>query len=357
MFKIIDVYIGKTISTSILLVLITFIGLSSIIKYVEQLKKVGEGNYDLLQALLFVILSIPRDLEMFFPMAVMLGSLIGLGVLAENSELVVMQAAGFSKLNIGVSVLKTAVPLMFIMTIFSQWGVPQAQKMARDLRAIAISGGNLILLRTAVWARDSNDFIFMGKVEFNKIHNLKIWKFDDKKHLTLVISSKEANFISNDDTWEMKDAQITDMRNGSNISKKILPIYHWNTPLSPDKLAVVTMKPEELSFSGLYHYITYLENSEQDSSHYRLALWRKGSQPFTIAVMMLMAFSFIFGPLRSVTMGTKMLFGIIAGFIFYISGEFLSPFSLVYSIPPVFAAIAPNVMFLLVAIILLKKNI
>ncbi|MGC9459734.1 LptF/LptG family permease, partial [Vibrio genomosp. F10] len=117
MFKILDLYIGKTIIATTSLVLTTFVGLSAIIKYVEQLRKVGNGTYDLLQALLFVVLSIPRDIEMFFPMAALLGALIGLGMLASSSELVVMQASGFSKLNIGVSVLKTAIPLMIIVTL------------------------------------------------------------------------------------------------------------------------------------------------------------------------------------------------------------------------------------------------
>ncbi|QAV05674.1 Permease [Vibrio cholerae] len=122
MFKILDWYIGRTIVATTALVLVTFVGLSGIIKYVEQLRKVGEGSYDLLQALLFVVLSIPRDVEMFFPMAALLGALIGLGALASSSELVVMQAAGFSKLDIGLSVLKTAIPLMIIVTLLGEWG-------------------------------------------------------------------------------------------------------------------------------------------------------------------------------------------------------------------------------------------
>lgn len=51
MFKILDLYIGKTIIATTSLVLATFVGLSAIIKYVEQLRKVGEGSYDLIQAL------------------------------------------------------------------------------------------------------------------------------------------------------------------------------------------------------------------------------------------------------------------------------------------------------------------
>ena len=150
MFKILDWYIGRTIIATSALCLITLVGLSSIIKYVEQLRQVGKGTYDLMGALYFVLLSMPRDIEMFFPMAALLGALIGLGMLAASSELVVMQAAGYSKLDIGVSVLKTAIPLMLIVMVLGQWGAPQAQKMARDLRAFQKSGGNIEIGRAHV---------------------------------------------------------------------------------------------------------------------------------------------------------------------------------------------------------------
>lgn len=356
MFKILDLYVGRTIVATTSLVLATFVGLSGIIKYVEQLRKVGEGSYDLLQALLFVVLSIPRDIEMFFPMAALLGALIGLGMLASSSELVVMQAAGFSKLNIGMSVLKTAVPLMIIVTLLGQWGAPQAQKMARDLRAFSLSGGSIVSVRSGVWARDVNDFIFIGKIDGNKLYGLNMWRFDNNKSLQNILFAEEVDY-DKDNQWVMKNVQITDMRDDVLITKQTLPEYRWTTSLAPDKLAVVTVKPEELSLSGLYDYVSYLKTSEQDASRYDLALWRKITQPFSIAVMMLMALSFIFGPLRSVTMGARILSGVIAGFTFYISSEFFGPLSLVYGIPPVFGAVAPSLVFLSVAVMLLRRKL
>jgi len=355
-FKILDLYIGRTIIATSSLVLATFVGLSAIIKYVEQLRKVGEGSYDLLQALLFVLLSIPRDIEMFFPMAALLGALIGLGMLASSSELVVMQAAGFSKLDIGLSVLKTAIPLMIMVTLLGQWGAPQAQKAARDLRAFATSGGAIMSVRTGVWARDANDFIFIGKVEDDKIYGMNMWRYDDDKRLESVVYAAEVEYVS-DNTWMMNDVQLTEMVDEVEISKQSLAEYSWTTSLAPDKLAVVTVKPEELSLGGLYDYVTYLKASEQDPSRYELAFWRKVTQPFSIAVMMLMALSFIFGPLRSVTMGARILSGVIAGFTFYISSEFFGPLSLVYNIPPVFGAVMPSIVFLTVALMLLRRKL
>jgi len=355
-FKIFDLYIGRTIIATSSIVLITFVGLSGIIKYVEQLRKVGQGSYDLIKALLFVVLSIPRDVEMFFPMAALLGALIGLGMLAASSELVVMQAAGFSKLKIGGSVLKTAVPLMIMVTLLGEWGAPQAQKWARDLRAVSMSGGSLLSVRTGVWARDANDFIFIGKVNNDRIYALNMWRFDDNKKLKEVIFAKKAVYQGHN-TWLLQNVHLTHMKSDIEIKKDHLPSYRWKTSLAPDKLAVVTVKPEELSLTGLYSYVHYLKASEQDSSRYELAFWRKVTQPFSIAVMMLMALSFIFGPLRSVTMGARILSGVVAGFTFYISSEFFGPMSLVYGFPPIIGALAPSVVFLSVAVMLLRRKL
>ena len=44
-------------------------------------------------------MSIPKDIQIFFPMAALLGALMGLGALATRSELVVMQASGYSRLR------------------------------------------------------------------------------------------------------------------------------------------------------------------------------------------------------------------------------------------------------------------
>jgi lipopolysaccharide export system permease protein len=356
MFKILDLYIGRTIIATSSIVLVTLVGLSGIIKYVDQLRKVGRGSYDLLQALYFVLLSVPRDIEMFFPMAALLGALIGLGMLAASSELTVMQAAGFSKLDIGMSVLKTAVPMMLIVMALGQWGAPEAQKMARELRAFAISGGSIVSVRSGVWARDANDFIFIAQAEDENLTGVNIWRFDEQKKLNKVIFAAKANYVS-DNVWRMEDVQITEMQDNVELSKQKLDSFEWSTSLAPDKLAVVTVKPEELALSGLYDYVNYLKESEQDASRYELAFWRKLSQPLSVAVMMLMALSFVFGPLRSVTMGARILSGVIAGFSFYISSEFFGPLSLVYRVPPFWGAIAPSLVFLTVAIMLLRRKL
>ncbi len=123
-FGVLDRYIGKTIFTTIMMTLFMLVSLSGIIKFVDQLKKAGQGNYDALGAGMYTLLSVPKDIQIFFPMAALLGALLGLGMLAQRSELVVMQASGFTRMQVALSVMKTAIPLV-LLTMRSANGSPR----------------------------------------------------------------------------------------------------------------------------------------------------------------------------------------------------------------------------------------
>lgn len=68
-FGVLDRYIGKTIFTTIMMTLFMLVSLSGIIKFVDQLKKAGQGSYDALGAGMYTLLSVPKDVQIFFPMA------------------------------------------------------------------------------------------------------------------------------------------------------------------------------------------------------------------------------------------------------------------------------------------------
>lgn len=126
--KILDLYIARVLLSTSALCLLVLTGLSGIIKWVDQLRLVGRGTYSMMDAGIYVLFLVPRDIEMFFPMAVLLGALIGMGMLASNSELVVMQASGMSRLQITMSAMKTAVPLMLLVMVLGEWGAPIAEQ-------------------------------------------------------------------------------------------------------------------------------------------------------------------------------------------------------------------------------------
>ncbi|WP_254521027.1 LptF/LptG family permease, partial [Salmonella enterica] len=72
------------------------------------------------------------------------GALLGLGMLAQRSELVVMQASGFTRMQLALSVMKTAIPLVLLTIAIGEWVAPQGEQMASNYRAQAMYVGSLL---------------------------------------------------------------------------------------------------------------------------------------------------------------------------------------------------------------------
>ncbi|MFS2224361.1 LPS export ABC transporter permease LptG [Pantoea sp. B65] len=357
MFGVLDRYIGKTIFNTIMMTLFMLVSLSGIIKFVDQLRKTGEGAYTALGAGIFTLLSVPKDIEIFFPMAALLGALLGLGTLAQRSELVVMQASGFTRLQIALSVMKTAIPLVILTMVIGEFVAPNGEQMARNYRAQQLVGGSLLSTQNGLWAKDGNNFIFIQRIkDDNELGGISIYKFNDQRRLQSVRYAASATYDAEKKAWKLSQVDESNLTNPLQVTGSQTVSGEWKTNLTPDKLGVVALDPDALSISGLYNYSKYLKQSGQEAGRYQLNMWSKIFQPLSVAVMMLMALSFIFGPLRSVSMGVRVVTGISFGFVFYVLDQIFGPLSLVYSMPPFLGAVLPSAAFLAVSIYMLLKR-
>ncbi|AWX14367.1 lipopolysaccharide ABC transporter permease LptG [Mergibacter septicus] len=354
MFKVLDRYIGKTIVIAIFFTLLLLAGLSTTIRFVEQFRSIGRGTYDIWQAIAYTLFSIPKDIEIMFPMAALIGALIGLGSLASGSELISMQAAGFSRLRIGLAVMKTSIPLIILMMIAGEWLVPHSEQTAKEIRYKAIRGTSLLSVQNGVWAKDGNNFIYIQKVtDKDKLQNIYVYQFNQKRQLITQLHADSAEY-RNKQWWFSQMSQST--INKDHIETNNYFNFPWKTNLTPDKLGIVATEPSTLSITGLANYISFLQETGQDARRFQLNFWRKIFEPLSVGVMMLLALSFIFGPLRSVTMGARIVTGICFGFIFYITNEIFGPLSLVYNLPPLLGALLPSVLFLTITLWLFRHK-
>lgn len=354
MLRLLDLYIARTLLGTVTVTLSVLVGLSALIKFVEQLRRVGQGDYDMTIAALYVLLSLPRDIEQFLPMATLLGGLIGMGLLAQNSELVVMQASGLSRWNIINSAMKSLIILIVAVMMLGEWVTPRSEAKAKELRTQALSGGSLILSDELFWAKDGSDFVSIGEVlTEDTLRDITVYQFNPELELTNVLKADTALF--KDQSWELQNVSLLSFF-PTKIDKTQAKTLTWNSTLTPDKLSIVAIKPEALSIQGLIGYVKYLNSSDQDSARYELAFWRKISQPITVAVMLLMALSFIFGPLRSVTMGARTIMGVMVGFSFFIANQVFGQVSLVFQLPAFIGALLPSIVFAGIAMLLLRRQ-
>ena len=353
MFSILDRYIGKTILSTIGISLFLLISLSGIIRFIDQLRKI-KGDYDAFSIGLYTALMTPKDLETFLPMAVLLGALIGLGLLASRSELIVMETSGFSRFKIAKAVMKTAIPLVIVTMAIGEWVAPKSEQTARNMRSEKLYGNSLMAEQGGLWAKDGNNYIFIGHInDDNSISNITIYETDNNKLLSIT-HAEYGSFNSN--KWTLSQVEKNDLTDPIKVTGSNMLTMDWKTNIAPDKLSIVAFDPDSLSATGLYKYSQYLKSSGQDTKYYDLLFWKKIIKPISVAVMMLLALSFIFGPLRSVSMGVRVIIGISFGFLFYIADNLFAQISIVIGIYPIIGSLLTSFVFLMISYVLFRRQ-
>jgi lipopolysaccharide export system permease protein len=288
----------------------------------------------------------------YLPFATLIGCLAGLGILANSSELVIMRAAGVSVRRICWMVLKPVLWFIALGILLAEFVTPYTDQVAENRRALAMER-RAPQHEQGLWNREGDEFMHFNAVLPNGVlFGITRYRFDDQQQLQEASFSRQA--IYHGGYWQEEDISTTHFE-ADGLRSEYQLLRRWNTPLTPALLNIVVLPPDSLSIRSLFYYVNYLNVQNLDSADYSLAFWQKVLQPLATASLVLIAISFIFGPLRSVTMGQRIFTGVVFGIVFRLTQELLGPSSLVFGFQPFIAVIIPIALCFGLGVLLLRR--
>jgi len=347
--KILSRYVSRIVFFSILAVLLVVLAVDVIAAIIEEASDI-KMDYGFVDALAYVATTLPRRIYENIPLSALIGCLVGLGLLASNTELVVMRSAGVSLLRIIGFVLRPVMLFIVVAVLLGEYAVPYTDQLAEGRRAILLGKQDL---SRGFWNKENNEFIHVSVVFPNgDLFGVSRYQFDDNAELESASFAASANFIERG--WVEKEGVVTYFGDG-HTSAETFEQRQWHSKMSPQLLRLVSMEPESLSVSELYDYANYLQQQGQSAGIHWLAFWNKALQPLTTLSLVLIAVSFIFGPLRESTTGLRIFAGVVTGIIFSTSQDLLGPASLVYGFSAFWAVLAPIAVSICIGLMLLRR--
>jgi len=352
---ILDRYLGFIILQYTLTTMLVLLGLFTFIIFLDQLSDLGQGNYDLLEAITYVILVIPRTIYELFPMAALLGTIIGLSMLASDSELVVMRSSGVSLLQITSAALKMGGLFVLAAILIGELVSPYTETQAQRGRAEALQEDIKQATSFGLWMRDSHTYVNIGEILPDlTLLRIKVFEFDNQRALRSLVEARYGKFEA--DHWIIDQVKQTLVDPESGEPKVIRTnSAKWNSQVTPQILSVFLIKPEQLSFIQLSKYIRHLSENQQKTDPYELAFWSKIMLPLSTAVMVFLAIPFVFINVRSGSLGRSLFVGIMLGIGFYVTNKGFGYFVLVNDLPPLLGATIPVLLFMVIALVLMHR--
>lgn len=349
-------YLAKEIALATAFLLLALLALFALFDLIRELGALSKGGYGLMTAFAYVMLSQPSHVVVVFPVAALLGTLFAISRLSTQSELTVMRASGLSLARL--SVLAAIIGILFsgIIFAFGEFVAPAAKEAAKRMRISATTNVVARQFRSGFWVKDDRSFVNIQNVTPDtELINMRVFEFDAQYRLKSIRVAEKGRYEAKN-LWRLTNVEQTtfDGDGASGVARITkLPTAEWVSAMTPDLLAVLRVRPEEMSISNLNAFIQHLRENKQNSTRYEVALWNKVFQPVAVIVMMLLAIPFAIQSERAGGVGAMLVLGTMIGIGAYFLNQLIGHLTVLNDWSPALTASLPLATFFSVAVALL----
>jgi lipopolysaccharide export system permease protein len=181
-------YMMRTIFASTALVLVVLLALAGLFEFIAELDDT-QGNYGTAQAILYTLLRLPNLAFEMLPVAALIGSLLGLGALAGNSEIIVMRSAGLSVAEMSGMVAFSGAVLLIFTGLLGEFIGPPLDFYARNMRVEARYEQDDDHLGNEAWVKDGDVYLHLERVNPDfEFGSLYMYKFDGDRLESIAVA-------------------------------------------------------------------------------------------------------------------------------------------------------------------------
>ncbi|HVM38382.1 MAG TPA: LPS export ABC transporter permease LptG [Sphingomicrobium sp.] len=304
----------------------------------------GNGDAELWR---YVSLRLPMLISRFLPFSILLGTLIAFAGLNQHSEVVAMKAAGISAHQLLAPLIIASVGVAALTFAFNETIVV---KSARTVNAWSDNDYKPLPptsdIQTNVWVIAGDDLLrvrqVVGRGAGIRAAGLTLY---EREAGTLARIIEAERGVPTDGAWRVENVRIYD--SSRNLVER-RPAARLLDGVEPERLTLAKADPDELDFFTLRERIGQLERAGRSTDAAEAALWHKITGPLSAVLMPLLAAVAAFGLARSGHVLLRATVGMLLGFAYFVADNFSLAMGNVGAYPPLLAAWAPFVLFLLI---------
>jgi lipopolysaccharide export system permease protein len=347
-------YVAVAVFRALLVVSAGMTSLFSLLEFVDQLHDVGKGQYRIVDALFYVLLTAPARLLQLMPASLLLACLFALGVLATRGELTAMRAGGLSPSQIVGWVFKLGGATVITLFLLAEFVIPAAQQLAQAHRASRLASTEAARSGDSFWAQGEHQYLNVRRFANGNIpRDIHLYDFAASGELQTLIQADHAE-VRPDGTW-LLEGVLRKQFSGDRIETDRLERLPWRPFLRPKQASLLLLPPESMQPVELYQYVRELQRRHQPVARYAQELWAKIDLPLAMAAMILIAVPFVFGPLRTQSIGQRMMIGALIGIVFSLVQQITLYLGELLNVSPALTATLPSFVLMALGFYLFRR--
>lgn len=344
------IYIGKMFAVRIVAVLLMLV---LVLQMLDLLSESGEvlaapGNGQA-QLLTYVSLRMPQLISRFLPYSVLLATIITLMTLNQNSEVIAMKAAGLSAHQVLAPLFLVAAVTSGVTFAFNERVVTRATGTLKAWQNVVYGPiPQEAAVKNNVWLQDGPNILFArsvaGEGKAMRMSGVSWYRRDPTGMVTEIVTAPTASYAN--PGWTFRDPVMFDVQ-----SARKTPVGHdevFGKTIEPVQVTISRVDADAESLGQLSGSLAAIREAGFRTTELDGKWWHKLSGPLSALLMPLLGAVAAFGLARSGQLFVRAVIGMALGFAYFVFDNAALAMGNFGAYPPLLAAWAPFVLFLLI---------
>ena len=346
---VINRYIAQTWLRMLLLCLGGFVGLYLVIDLIEKIPRFLRAGGEAVYIVQYFICKFPEMVSRTATFSVLMATLLTLGTLSRDSEIIALRSCGISLLRISLPMLALGFVASILLLVNAELVLPHSYARTEFIDRVKIKkkGENVTFKRNNIWFRSGTKILQARLFEpkTRTLSGIVIWTVDSEMNPVNRVDADSA--VYRDGRWVLDAASTRDFRTAAGYTPQLARKLPIDLNLKIEDLQVLDSDADNMSIRTLKEYAENLRKGGYEAYRYLTLMHTKIASPFAALIMVLLGIPFALKNSRSggIAMGIGASIGI--GFAYFVVNAVLLSYGRSGVLTPMVAAWGANVLFML----------
>ena len=347
--SIISRYITVTWLRLMALCLGSFVAIYLVLDMMDKIPRFLRAGGAFVDILRFFVYKLPEMVGQTATFSVLMATLMTLGLLSRNSEIIAMRSCGISMPRIALPMLGLGLATSMLLLVNAELIVPKSYERMEWVERVDIrkQGVNAVFKRNNIWFRSDNRIMQANffDPQAKTLGGIIIWDLDASMNPLSRIDAEAAEFKKGH--WILRNAVLKDFSKGQGFAMKKIAAMDIALKLKVDDLRLLDNNADNMSYRKLKEYADNLRKGGYQAFRYETMMHTKLSAPFAAFVMVILGIPFALRSSRSGGMALGIGASIGIGFAYFVVNAVLLSYGRSNVLPPFVAAWGANFIFAL----------
>ena len=291
------------------------------------------------------------------PYAVLLATLLTLGMFSRHSEITAMKAGGISLYRITFPLLLLAFIVSLLSFIGNEYLVPFTSQKVQYLLSVKVRNeqASSFFKNYKIWYHSDHRILNIQLLDPREkvLKGFTLYQFDNYFRCTQRIDAREVKWV--DGKWRLYNGAIRDFDESGSIRMTPFEEMEYSMPENWESFQTIERHSKEMSYTELRTYIQKIQAAGYDATRYLVALYSKYSYPLLNLIMVLIGIPFALKTGRSGGVALSIGLSVMIGFAYAVTFYVFLSFGKSGILPPLLSSWTPTLLFGLAGIFTLMS--